>query len=66
MHVQEVAKKYNLKRREKRRFNKIYDKKRHTYIKKIYKEKTEIFFMLKDFPENKTRFNIPKINDLIK
>lgn len=60
-----VAKQENLTRPQRRKFERDFEKKSTQYAARLFKEKSEQFFMLKDFPENRDRFYIPKtINNI--
>lgn len=53
-----VAKRYHLNRKQRRAYLKKFNNENKIYAKRVFKQKAEEFFMLKEFPENKTRFGV--------
>lgn len=53
-----VAKRHHLNREQRRAFLRKFKNEKELYAKRVFKQKAEEFFMLKDFPENKTRFGV--------
>ena len=65
--AQKVADENHLNRQQRREFERKFKKEKNIYARKVYKEKAELFFMIKDFPENRNRFQVPaKVTDLSK
>ena len=53
-----VAKRHHLNRKQRRAYLKMFNNENQIYAKRVFKQKAEEFFMLKEFPENKTRFGV--------
>ena len=53
-----VAKRHHLNRKQRRAYLKKFNNENQIYAKRVFKQKSEEFFMLKEFPENKTRFGV--------
>lgn len=63
--AQKVSKENHLNREQRRDFEKKFRNEKERYAQQLYREKAELFFMLKDFPENKKRFCIPSNVDAL-
>lgn len=62
-----VSDENHLNRAQRRAFDREFKKKREKEANALFREKAKLFFMLNDFPENKTRFQIPnKASDVAK
>lgn len=57
--AQKVADENHLNRQQRREFERLFKKEKGIYARKVFNEKSELFFMLKEFPENRKRFQIP-------
>lgn len=64
--LNKVSEENNFNRKQRRKFDRVFKKDKIKCAKSIYKEKTDLFFMLKDYPDNKNRFCIPKSNEIIR
>lgn len=57
--TKKVSDENHLNRRLRRRFDRKFKKDREKEANILFREKAKLFFMLKDFPENRKRFQIP-------
>lgn len=65
--TKKVSDENHLNRKLRRKFDREFKKKRVKEANILFREKAELFFMLKDFPENRERFQIPnRASDVVK